>query len=72
MGAEGGAQVVCRYEIHIKGRLAVALLAAFEGLTVTVQPVQTVLSGELADQASLYELLQRVQSLGWNWSRSAA
>ena len=39
-------------------------MAAFEGLTATVEPVQTVLHGKLADQASLYELLHRIQALG--------
>jgi hypothetical protein len=33
------------YEIRIKGRLSDSLLAAFEGLTTTVQPVETVLYG---------------------------
>jgi hypothetical protein len=52
------------YEIRIKGRLSESLLAAFEGLTTTVQPVATVLSGEVQDQAALYGLLDRIQSLG--------
>jgi hypothetical protein len=33
------------YEICIKGRLSDSLLAGFEGLTTTVQPVATVLYG---------------------------
>jgi hypothetical protein len=52
------------YEIRIKGRLSDALLAAFEGLTTTVQPVATVLHGPVQDQATLYRLLDRIQSLG--------
>ena len=52
------------YEIRIKGRLSDALLAAFEGLTTTVQPVETVLYGPVQDQAALYRLLDRIQSLG--------
>ena len=52
------------YEIRIKGRLSDALLAAFEGLTTTVQPVETVLYGPVQDQATLYRLLDRIQSLG--------
>jgi hypothetical protein len=39
-------------------------LAAFEGLTTTVQPVATVLYGPVQDQAALYRLLDRIQSLG--------
>ena len=42
------------YEIRIRGRLSDSLLAAFEDLTTTVQPVETV----------LYGLLDRIQSLG--------
>jgi hypothetical protein len=52
------------YEIRIKGRLSDALLAAFEGLTTTVQPVATVLYGPVQDQAALFGLLDRIQSLG--------
>jgi hypothetical protein len=52
------------YEIRIKGRLSDSLLAAFEGLTTTVQPVATVLYGPVQDQAALYRLLDRIQSLG--------
>jgi hypothetical protein len=52
------------YEIRIKGRLTDSLLAAFEGLTATVEPVETVLHGPLEDQSSLHRLLERVQSLG--------
>ena len=48
----------------IKGRLSDSLLAAFEGLTATVKPVETVLHGPVQDQALLHELLDRIQSLG--------
>jgi hypothetical protein len=51
-------------EIRIKGRLSDSLLAAFEGLMTTVQPVATVLHGPVPDQAALYRLLDRIQSLG--------
>ena len=47
-----------------QGRLSDALLAAFEGLTTTVQPVATVLYGPVQDQTALYRLLDRIQSLG--------
>jgi hypothetical protein len=52
------------YEIRIKGRLSNSLLAAFEGLNATVEPVETVLHGPVQDQAALYGLLDRIQSLG--------
>jgi hypothetical protein len=52
------------YEIRIKGRLSDSLLGAFEGLTATVEPVETVLHGPVQDQSSLHGLLDRIQSLG--------
>jgi hypothetical protein len=52
------------YEIRIKGRLSESLLGAFEGLTATVEPVETVLHGAVQDQSSLHGLLDRIQSLG--------
>ena len=52
------------YEIRIKGRLSDSLVAAFEGLTATVEPVETVLHGPIQDQSSLHGLLDRIQSLG--------
>lgn len=52
------------YEIRIKGRLSDSLLAVFEGLTASVEPVETVLHGPVQDQAALYGLLDRIQSLG--------
>jgi hypothetical protein len=52
------------YEIRIKGRLSDSLLAAFEGLTASVEPAETVLHGPLQNQAALHRLLDRIQSLG--------
>jgi hypothetical protein len=52
------------YEIRIKGRLSDSVLAAFEGLSATVEPVETVLHGPIQDQSSLHGLLDRIQSLG--------
>ena len=53
-----------RYEIRIKGRVSETVLAAFAGMTAAVQPVETVLHGEVADRAALHGLLDRVESLG--------
>jgi hypothetical protein len=52
------------YEIRVKGRLSDALLTAFEGMRASVEPVETVLHGPVQDQAALYGLLDRIQSLG--------
>jgi hypothetical protein len=40
------------------------MLSAFEELDANVVPVQTVLSGELRDQAALHGVLDRLQSFG--------
>lgn len=53
-----------RYEIRIKGKLSATLQSTFEGMTAEFEPVETVLSGVLEDQAALYGVLEHVQSLG--------
>jgi hypothetical protein len=52
------------YEITVRGRLSRTLEAAFDGLSAHRLATQTVLHGEVADQAALFGLLERVQSLG--------
>jgi hypothetical protein len=52
------------YEITVRGRLSEALVADFEGLSARFLAQHTVLSGELADQAALYGVLDRIDSLG--------
>lgn len=51
------------YEIRIKGRLSETVRAAFEDLTVDV-PVETVLIGQFSDQAALFGVLGRIETLG--------
>jgi hypothetical protein len=52
------------YEIRIKGRVSDAQLLAFEGMTVTVEPVETVVFGPFADQEAVHQLMVKLQSLG--------
>ena len=52
------------YEIRIKGRVGDSLLVAFEGLTVTTEPDETILYGPVPDQEALHRLLGKIQSLG--------
>jgi hypothetical protein len=52
------------YEIHVRGTLPADALDELEGLTTSVVPTETVLSGVVPDQAALYGILNRLQSLG--------
>ena len=52
------------YEITVRGRLGDRLVDAFDGMTATPAAAATVLGGELADQAALYGVLERIESLG--------
>ncbi|HZC70341.1 MAG TPA: hypothetical protein VE442_06590 [Jatrophihabitans sp.] len=51
------------YEIRVAGTLGPAAREAFSGLELDVEPLSTVLTGDL-EQAELYVLLDRVSALG--------
>jgi len=53
-----------RYRIVLRGRLSEHFEAAFDGMTLEPGPNQTVLIGEIRDQAHLYGLLDRLRDLG--------
>jgi hypothetical protein len=53
-----------RYEFRVRGRLAERLLSSFEGFDAEVQPVETILSGEVEDQAALHGVLEQIEALG--------
>jgi hypothetical protein len=53
-----------RYEIRVKGILDRRWAAWFEGLQVTSDGQETVISGPVADQAALHGLLTKVRDLG--------
>jgi len=55
---------VLSVEIRIKGYIAPHWSDWFAGLTVTQTGDETVLTGEVLDQAALYGLLARVRDLG--------
>jgi hypothetical protein len=59
-----GTPVAADYEIRIRGRVGDSVLLAFEGLTATTEPVETILYGPIPDQEALHELLTRLQALG--------
>lgn len=52
------------YEITVHGRVGPALMEAFDGLTVSVEPTDTVISGQIEDQAALHGVLDLIESLG--------
>jgi hypothetical protein len=53
-----------RYEISVQGVLDGRWAAWFEGLQVTDDGRQTVISGPVADQAALHGLLNKICGLG--------
>jgi len=53
-----------RYRIVLRGRLSEHFAAAFDGMALEPGPNQTVLVGEVRDQAHLYGLLDRLRDLG--------
>jgi hypothetical protein len=58
------ATVTLLYEIRVTGTLPPEALADFEGLTVSEEPVETVLHGPMPDQAALHGLLARLELFG--------
>ena len=53
-----------RYRIVLRGRLSERFETAFEGMALEPGPNQTVLVGEIRDQAQLYGLLDRLRDFG--------
>jgi hypothetical protein len=52
------------YEIRVAGALPPEALLDFERLTASVEPVETVVHGPLADVAALHGLLARLEEFG--------
>ena len=53
-----------RVEVRIKEHIAPHWTDWFAGLTITQTEDETILTGEVPDQAALYGLLARVRDLG--------
>ena len=53
-----------RYEFRVTGRLSAAVAGAFPELDKAPAPEQTLLFGQVTDEAHLYGLLLRFQDLG--------
>jgi hypothetical protein len=53
------------YQIRIKGHLDAKWADWFEGLTITLEDTgETILTGVIVDQSSLYSLLKKIHNLG--------
>jgi hypothetical protein len=52
------------YQIRITGQLGSRWADWFEGLTITVDGGDTLITGPVVDQAALHGLLKRVRDLG--------
>jgi hypothetical protein len=52
------------YEFHVRGELSDRLLAAFTDLQATKRRGETILAGRVQDQAALFGVLDRIESLG--------
>jgi hypothetical protein len=55
---------MAQYVVRVGGALSDELLTAFPRLAATVQPVTTVLQGDLPDQVALTSVLDRLDELG--------
>jgi hypothetical protein len=53
-----------RYRVVLRGRLCERFESAFEGMALEPGPNQTVLVGDVRDQAHLYGLLDRLRDFG--------
>jgi hypothetical protein len=53
-----------QYEIRIRGHLDDRWSEWFEGLTITLEENDTLLTGPVVDQAALHGLLKKVRDLG--------
>ena len=53
-----------RYRIILRGRLSERFESAFDGMALETGPNQTVLVGDVRDQAQLYGLLDRLRDFG--------
>ena len=55
---------MAQYVVRVGGVLSDELLTAFPRLVASVQPVTTVLQGDLPDQVALTSILDRLDELG--------
>ena len=59
-----GEQRPASYQVRVRGRLSETMLVAFPDLRPQLLASETVLAGELPDQAALFGVLYRIEALG--------
>ena len=59
-----GHATLTRYRIRVRGTLSDRLIAAFPGLHPRTERGETVLEGNLPDQAALHGVLTTIEALG--------
>ncbi|HEY7018731.1 MAG TPA: hypothetical protein VH297_09730 [Gaiellaceae bacterium] len=52
------------YEIRVRGELGESVAATFSGFEAEVEPAETILRGQVRDNAELHALLERIERLG--------
>ena len=52
------------YQVRVSGVIPAEFLAELRGLTVSVEPPETVLHGSLPDQSAVVGLISRIHGLG--------
>lgn len=57
-------RVSTRYELRVEGRMSDDVSAAFDEFRVAPAPPETILHGEIVDDAHLHGVLVRLQALG--------
>ena len=62
--ASSGRPATTVYQVRLTGHLGSDWADWFEGLTVTADGGDTLITGPVADQAALHGLLRRVRDLG--------
>ena len=58
------------YEIRVKGRLSDSLMAAFEGMQASVEPVETVIHGPVRTRRPCTGCSTASRPSAWSCSRS--
>jgi hypothetical protein len=53
-----------QYQFRVRGRLSTTLLAAFPELRAEELGSESLLAGQLPDQAALFGVLNRIEALG--------